>query len=207
MVDDRLLDDTNPTDQSWNNITAVMTLTVIGLAPLFAAFALQSNYITVLDHFPRNLWFLNPGFFLSVGDLFLPICLMVPAVAARRMGLGYGIGVMVGSWLLAGLLALLIEMFVGAGATDSFYPSWYSVWTTLAALMVGQLVAIFGSWRGGVTLPISSGLAAYFLLLLWREMSTKGTNWDLVGQFGAHFVLVLFAGLIVAPIYILARGR
>ena len=207
MIEDRLFDDQRPADQSWDSISALMALIVIGLAPLFAAFALQSLYITVLDHFPRNLWFLNPGFFLSVGDLFLPVCLMVPAVAARRMGAGFGIGVMLGSWLLAGLLAGLIDTFVGAGSTDGFYPEWRIVWTTLGALMAAQLVAIFGSWRGGVTVPITSGLAVYFLALLWRDMDDKGTSWDLIGQYGAHYVLVLIAGLIASPLYVLARGR
>lgn len=207
MIEDRLLGEQQPIETNWDSIAALMALIVIGLAPLTAAFALQSQFITVLDHFPRQLWFLNPGFFLSVGDLFLPACLMVPAVAARRMSLPAGYGVFAGSWVLAGLIALLVELFVGAGVTEAYVPEWRAVWTTLGALMAGQIVAVFGSWRGGVTVPISSGLALYFLLLMWRDIDDKGASWDLVGQFGAHYVLVMVAALILAPLYILARGK
>lgn len=157
----------------WVALRAVLRLLipVIALLAVYAgAYAGMSKPITVFDVFPAEKWFLNPGYWLTVGHLVLPLAFLVSNLTNRRYGESYAFMQLVVAWALIGVLLYAIGQASGGTLPFSLLPNKRTSLSFLFAIVVGQTAGIFifertrgRTWYGA---PLFSALWGQTIFIL-----------------------------------------
>ena len=161
--------------------------------------------VLTLDYFPPQYWQWNPGYWLSVGHLVLPLAFFVVNMTNRKYGPGYAFAQVVVTWILIGLIAASVMIRFGDLSTESPFPPAQTTTAFLAAFMIAQLANIrsFDRTRG------RTWWGAPFISILWASgiyvaifypISMMGMNESFVPRMVTDFALkAVSAVLLLLP--------
>lgn len=191
----------------WSVLRALARLVIPVLALMavyVAAFMLLDEYVTAFDVFPQEKWFLNPGYWLSVGHLVLPLAWLALSLTNRRYGEGYALAQLVITWTIIGVFAYGAYQMMESGFPISPLPSRRVSLAFLFAIILGQIVGIYvfdrtrgRTWWGA---PLFSALwGQTVFVLLYYTLAHIGMNdpWqnfmlmDLAIKVAASFLMLI----------------
>jgi uncharacterized PurR-regulated membrane protein YhhQ (DUF165 family) len=191
----------------WIVVRAILRLilpVILLLAVYIGAFIALSDQITALDVFPDEKWFLNPGYWLTVGHLVLPLAFLVSNLTNRRYGEGYALAQLLVTWAIIGIALYFIFMMMDGLMPGSPLPSRRVSLSFLFAILVGQTVGIYvfdrtrgRTWWGAPLFSALWGQAIFVLLfytLAYIGMSDPWTNFmlmDLSIKVAAAFLMLI----------------
>jgi queuosine precursor transporter len=190
----------------WSVVRAVLRL-VIPVIALIAVYVIAylniNNSVTVFDVFPDDKWFLNPGYWLTVGHLILPLVFLVSALTNRRYGDGYALAQLILSWLIIGGTVLLLSHMMGAMPFSPLPDRRLSL-SFVLAIIVGQTVGIYvfdrtrgRTWWGAPLFSALWGQTVFILLfytLAFIGSTDPWTNFmmmDLAIKVAAAFLMLI----------------
>lgn len=159
----------------WKIIRAIMQLSLpvtLTVAVLSFAFLYKDQPVTSFDFFPPNYWAWNPGYWLTVGHLLLPLAFFFVNLTNRRFGPVYAVAQVIATWVLLALLVSYILVQFGEGGGESAFPP--------AQVSVGFLVAF--------------GLAQLVNVNVFDK--TRGRTW-----WGAPLISIVWASLIYVIVF------
>jgi uncharacterized PurR-regulated membrane protein YhhQ (DUF165 family) len=198
----------------WTVVRAVLRLILPVIALLgvyFAAYLTLNDQVTAFDVFPADKWFLNPGYWLTVGHLVLPLAFLVSNLTNRRYGEGYALAQLIVTWLVIGGLLYAAFKLTGGLMPGSPLPSRRISLSFLFAIIVGQTIGITvfdktrgRPWWGAPLFSALWGQAAFvilFYVLAYVGMSDPWVNFMLMDL----AIKVAAAVLMLIP-YHLLRG-
>ena len=179
------------------------------LAVYVAAFVLLDEYVTAFDVFPPEKWFLNPGYWLTVGHLVLPLAWLVSNLTNRRFGEGYALAQLLIAWAIIGVFAYGAYQFMEGGLPASPLPSRRVSLAFLFAILLGQIVGIYvfdrtrgRTWWGAPLFAALWGQTVFVLLfysLAYLGMSDPWPNFMLmdlaIKVASAFLILIPYAAL------------
>ena len=176
---------------------------------LFASYFELEDPIAVLDLFPPHLWQWNPGYWLTVGHLILPLAFFAVNLTNRRYGPGYALGQVVASWALLGAATFLIASEFGGMSSESLFPPQQTSMAFLGGFGLAQLVNIrvFDRTRGRTWwgAPLVSILwASVIFVVVFYPVSMMGQGESFVPRLVTDLILKsLSAVLLLAPYFLL----
>lgn len=191
----------------WTVLRAILRLVVpvVSLLAVYAAaYAAQGDYVTALDVFPDEKWYLNPGYWLTVGHLVLPLAWLTTNLTNRRYGEGYALAQLIVAWAIIGGVIYAMVNLVDAGLPASPLPSRRVSLAFIFAILLGQIVGIYvfdrtrgRTWWGAPLFSALWGQTA-FVLAYWTlahlGMSDPWTNFmlmDLAIKLAASFLMLI----------------
>jgi hypothetical protein len=191
----------------WRAIGATLRLVlpVVGLLGVYgAAYVGLDIYVTALDVFPDDKWFLNPGYWLTAGHLILPLAWFVSAVTNRRYGEGYALAQVLTAWAIIGGLVYGAYQLMDSGMGASPLPSRRVSLAFLFAITLGQIVGIYvfdrtrgRTWWGAPLFSALWGQTVFVVLfysLAYMGMNDPWTNFmlmDLAIKIAAAFLMLV----------------
>ena len=113
------------------------------LAVLIASFELRATYVTMLDVFGREQWYLNPGYWLTFGDVTLPASFLVLNLVNRRSGPAFALSTVVISWLAIGAAGLWLVSQEGVAWVDDEIGAWPVLAVFVGSYFAGQIICIY----------------------------------------------------------------
>lgn len=189
------------------NIVPVLTLS----AALFFAYLYADRFVTGFDVFGPERWMWNPGYWLTVGHLLLPVSFFLLMMTNRKRGAAAAYGQMLGAWLALGVFAFLIQRYYGHSFSVSPLPALGMSLSFLLALGMAQVVSIeiFDKIRG-VTwwgAPFFAQLwAALAFVLVYHPLNNLGSSDLWVERMVLDFVIkAAFAILMLVPYALLRK--
>jgi len=191
----------------WTIARALMRLVVPVLALLavyVAAYVLLDEYVTAFDVFPAEKWFLNPGYWLTVGHLVLPLAWLVSSLTNRRFGEGYALAQLIVTWTIIGLFAYGAYQMMEGGLPTSPLPTRRVSLAFVFAIILGQIVGIYvfdrtrgRTWWGAPLFSALWGQTVFVLLfytLAYIGMSDPWPNFmlmDLAIKVATSFLILI----------------
>jgi uncharacterized PurR-regulated membrane protein YhhQ (DUF165 family) len=188
----------------WRTVFRLVPPVTMLLGVYIAAYVSLDKYVTVLDVFPDEKWFLNPGYWLTVGHFVLPLAWLATSLTNRRHGEGYALAQLLITWTIIGLVALATSHLIEGGLPASPLPSRRVSLAFIFAILVGQIIGIYvfdrtrgRTWWGA---PLFSALwgQTFFVLtfytLAYVGMSDPWTNFmlmDLAIKLAAAFLMLI----------------
>lgn len=176
---------------------------------LFACYFELEDGVVALDLFPPHLWEWNPGYWLTMGHLMLPLSFFVVNLTSRRRGPSYALGQVLLSWLSLGLMTFIVLSEFGNLSSESLFPPAQTTMAFIVAFMLAQLVNIrvFDRTRGRTWwgAPFVSILwASVIFVIIFYPVSMMGQGQSFVPRMVTDLVLkTLSAGLLLLPYYLL----
>jgi hypothetical protein len=131
-----------------NSLVRAAVRLILPVTVLLCAFALAYGtmwqYVTAFDGlFPNNPWYLQPGFWLTVGHFMLPLAFFAIMLTNRAYGPTYAFAQVVVAWvLLAGLGAFFLPTLQTIFPASPIPPARTTL-AFLSAISVAQLVNIY----------------------------------------------------------------
>lgn len=201
-----------PTVTPWAIFRVVLRLIVPVAALLLvyvAAYFNLSNMITRFDVFPDSKWYLNPGYWLTVGHFILPLAFFVSILTNRRYGDGYALAQLIVTWaIIGGLIYALLQMADGLMSASPL-PSQRVSLAFLFAIIMGQIVGIYvfdqtrgRTWWGAPMFAALWGQTIFVMLfytLAYVGISDPWVNFmmmDLAIKVVASFLMLIPYGLL-----------
>lgn len=187
----------------------ILPVTVLSFI-LAVCFIEMEEGVTALDLFPPQLWQWNPGYWLTVGHVMLPLAFLVQNLTNRRFGPGYALGQVILTWAVLGSGALYVMMRFGEMSSESPFPPMQTTTAFLGAFFVAQLVNIrvFDRTRGrtwwGAPL-ISTIWASAIYVVIFYPVSMMGLQESFVPRMTVDFVIKLVSAFVLLVPYFLLR--
>jgi len=191
----------------WGIVRAILhlILPVIALLTVYVVAYLNiNNPVTIFDVFPPEKWFLNPGYWLTVGHLVLPLAFLASALTNRAYGDGYALAQLVIAWLVIAAFLYLFTQSMGGAMPFSPLPNRRLSLSFVFAIILGQTVGIYvfdrtrgRTWWGAPLFSALWGQTAF--VLLFYTLSFIGTTdpWtnfmmmDLAIKVAAAFLMLI----------------
>lgn len=182
----------------------LLSLTLVG------CFLELEHGLPALDLVPPHLWQWNPGYWLSVGHLMLPLAFFVVNLTSRRRGPGFALAQVLVTWLVLGAGALWLSRTFGGLSTESLFPPLETSLAFLGAFGLAQMVniRIFDRVRGRTWwgAPLWSTLWAGFIFaVIFYPVSMMGQTESFLPHLVTDLVTKIVAAVVLLVPYWLLR--
>lgn len=195
-------------------VRAVLRMIVPVLA-MFTVFAVayfhMDRFVTSLDFFSPSQWQYNPGYWLSVGHLILPLSFLASSLTNRRYGEAYATAQVLVAWGICGVMTLLAMLFLSDGFTASPFPPMQITATFVVAFMFAQIVqvSIFDKARGRTWwgAPLYSTLwASLTYVIIFHPIAAWGMGQPWMEKMMVDFVIKASISIALLVPYYLMRS-
>ena len=191
-----------------NGLRLVVPTLILSIILLASYFEMEDG-VVALDLFPPHLWEWNPGYWLTMGHLMLPLSFFAVNLTSRRRGPSFALGQVVLAWMLLGALTYFVMSEFGGMSSESPFPPAQTTLAFVVAFVLAQLVNIrvFDRTRGRTWwgAPFVSILwASLIFVIIFFPVSMMGQGQSFVPRLVIDLVIkTVSAAFLLVPYYLL----
>ncbi|MEM1140450.1 MAG: hypothetical protein AAGF19_11110 [Pseudomonadota bacterium] len=194
------------------NVLSRLVMPVAALSLwLFLAFLTSDRTITSFDFLAGDLASWNPGSWLTLGHLLLPIAFFLVVLTNRRYGAAYAAGQVGLAWIVLAIVTTILLRYGGEAGSDGALPDLRQAAAFFVAILLAQLfsIEIFDKTRGPIWWPAPFNAlfwGGFVLAALYYPMAFWGTERDWLQPMVVFFGLMAVAALAMLLPYHLLRA-